>query len=132
MSYTRIDPTLKSQWVHALRSGKYPQGQGALLQYTQKDTEMRSAVGYCCLGVACVAVLDGELNATGDEFSAADGRYFDSEGLHFVEGTDYADSYSEYLLGMDEAAAAHLIDMNDNEETPSDFNTIADWIEANL
>jgi hypothetical protein len=38
-----IEPAFKKEWVAALRSGKYPQGTGAL---RSKDDH------YCCLGVA--------------------------------------------------------------------------------
>lgn len=38
-------------WVDALRSGKYVQGQGALIQ------ERAGYAQYCCLGVACEVAL---------------------------------------------------------------------------
>lgn len=52
-----MNPTLKKQWIEALRSGKYRQGRGSL----------RSESGeYCCLGVLCDLVdPDGwEMNVT--------------------------------------------------------------------
>ncbi len=38
----RMNPTIKSKWIKALRSGKYKQGKGALRPTTNT---------YCCLGV---------------------------------------------------------------------------------
>lgn len=40
----------RTKWVKALRSGKYRQGQGWLVTSDRR---------YCCLGVAKVAVLNG-------------------------------------------------------------------------
>ncbi len=41
---TKQDKVEFLQWITALRSGEYKQGHGAL----------QDAIGYCCLGVACV------------------------------------------------------------------------------
>jgi hypothetical protein len=50
MKHLTKDIVLK--WIEALRSGKYPQGHGAL----------RSSDGYCCLGVLC-DVLPSEVGS---------------------------------------------------------------------
>ncbi len=44
-----INPDFKKQWVEALRSGKFNQGNGKLLSVTSETKEY-----YCCLGVACI------------------------------------------------------------------------------
>ena len=44
MKFQKLPPKFKKKWVAALRSGKYKQGQNALM--TEEGT-------YCCLGVAC-------------------------------------------------------------------------------
>lgn len=46
MAYYKMNRRLKAKWVKALRSGKYPQGEGVLRSY---------AGAYCCLGVLCEA-----------------------------------------------------------------------------
>lgn len=43
-----MKPELKSQWIEALRSGKYLQKRGAL-----RKVSASGSVGYCCLGVLC-------------------------------------------------------------------------------
>lgn len=43
-----MDPTLKAEWLTALRSGEYKQVEG-YLKREREDGE----VGYCCLGVLC-------------------------------------------------------------------------------
>lgn len=49
-----MNPEIKARWVAALRSGEYPQGKHAL----------RTAEGYCCLGVLCdLAVRAGVIEA---------------------------------------------------------------------
>lgn len=59
-----MNPEIKGQWVAALRSGTYDQGQDYL--HTRNDT-------YCCLGVLCdLAVKAGVIGPpeqTGDEGS---------------------------------------------------------------
>jgi hypothetical protein len=45
-----VNPEIKTRWVAALRSGKYPQGRGRL----------KTEEGFCCLGVLCdLAAEDG-------------------------------------------------------------------------
>ena len=38
-----MNPQVKEKWVNALRSG----------EYSQCDGKLRSADGFCCLGVLC-------------------------------------------------------------------------------
>ena len=46
----KMNPEIKAQWVAALRSGEYKQGQGRL----------NGSLGFCCLGVLCdLAVKQG-------------------------------------------------------------------------
>lgn len=42
-----MNPTVKTKWLKALRSGKYKQGKGALRIIKDGETQ------YCCLGVLC-------------------------------------------------------------------------------
>lgn len=41
---TDMDRKLKTKWLRALRSGKFPQ---------QRNSVLKDDVGYCCLGVLC-------------------------------------------------------------------------------
>ncbi len=45
-----MNQKFKTRWVEALRSGKYLQGHGQLLEDYPYDV----GVHYCCLGVLCV------------------------------------------------------------------------------
>ena len=42
-----MNARIKEEWVGALRSGKYKQGEAALRRETDEETE------FCCLGVLC-------------------------------------------------------------------------------
>lgn len=136
----KIDPAHKSAWVAALRSGKYPQGVGALFQHKALGSPNQVDIGYCCLGVGATAVLGGELNASGEHATLPDGRVFDSEGSHYETGHwedgDYLPGNTEYLFDMDQESAEHLTWMNDGENFTDHpghtFAEIADWIEENL
>ncbi len=57
-----MDAQLKAQWIAALRSGEYRQGEGKL----------RDGGNYCCLGVLCDIVDPG---AWEDDTFFYDGRY---------------------------------------------------------
>lgn len=52
---TKLHPEIKAQWVAALRSGEYKQGQGGLQSITADGVAT-----HCCLGVLCdIAVKAG-------------------------------------------------------------------------
>jgi len=44
----RMEPGIKAQWLSALRSGEYKQGQGKLAKVAKSGEKQ-----YCCLGVLC-------------------------------------------------------------------------------
>lgn len=118
---TKLDPELKAQWLTALRSGKYQQGRGGLLDMGDGDK------AFCCLGV-----LGHLCGATDNSL----------QGSQILE-----DVYMSHLLGgwnpeskgfypFDPARPEthitlqrRLAAMNDNGKS---FAEIADWIEANL
>jgi hypothetical protein len=56
------------KWVKALESGAFTQAQGAL---------HRVNVGYCCLGVACVAAIDDGVEIQRETASLNDSERFD-------------------------------------------------------
>ena len=118
-------------WVEALRSGNYAQTRGSL----------KSANGFCCLGVACNVYLETEAPAINDKWVADEsGAWFfyhtegrnngvlpdvvrDWLGLRRNNGR-FIDPYSQYGY----SPATSLISKNDigNEN----FATIADIIES--
>lgn len=137
-----FNPEIKAQWLHALRSGEYAQGQGHLR--TDEDK-------FCCLGV----LTDLAVEAGVAEWTPCDsfGLYGDLFGVEEVlfEGTDDERSVMNYLTatprvlewaGLNGAESLKfgesgyipgldnsLTRMNDNGMT---FNEIADIIEEYL
>lgn len=49
----RMDPVVRDRWVAALRSGRFPQGTGALTRFDGPEGTPR----HCCLGVLCELAL---------------------------------------------------------------------------
>jgi len=103
-----MDAELKKQWVEALRSGKYEQGQ----QYLQKDDK------FCCVGVLCDIINP-------ESWRSAVGSIKRWEG--FVDTLPYGVNSQ---IGLSHTSEAHLIDMNDKHE--ESFETIANYIERNM
>jgi len=107
----KLDPTKKTKWLEALRSGEYRQGSG----------ELCTGEAYCCLGVYAEAV-EGV-------------RPVQDEGLESVymfhfkkEDCEKTASLPDTMLSED--VQGTLIKMNDTD--CKSFPEIADWIEANL
>ena len=98
---------MKTEWLEALRSGKYAQVQETLKGITDGGEE-----GYCCLGVFCSVVLEVE-----PEVCVVD------EGGFIFEGPE--ETYSE-LVGLFDGLGEEWIRLNDYGET---FEYIADRIE---
>lgn len=106
-----MNKEVKVKWLEALRSGQYQQGTG----------QLKTGTRFCCLGVLCD--IYGQEN-----------------------NLDWSDEYPECLVGMTPATylpqeAAFWSELPDkeekvlakmNDEARADFNTIADYIEANL
>lgn len=107
MTY-KMNPEIKAQWVAALRSGTYPQGQSVL----------RSLDGrYCCLGVLCDLVDP-------HGWTTSDFSYRHRQRCNLPDETIY--KLVEYSTSSEFIALAA---MNDNGHS---FAEIADYIEANL
>ena len=124
----KLKPEVKKQWVEALRSGEYKQGQAVLC----KDD------AFCCLGVLCdLAVKAGVIeppNVQGGGYTI----YYEGSA-HFpgesVEDWAYQDSYAvaefsemwyvDYAGG--EAGLSHL-----NDNVGLSFTELADLIEEHL
>lgn len=98
-----MNKAIKKEWIEALRSGKYKQGQGSLY----RDG------AYCCLGVLFDATQDGYWRYEDGTWKAekASGWYGAEEGL---------------LTTRDEQRLSYLNDRG------LSFSDIARWIEENL
>jgi hypothetical protein len=97
----------KKEWLAALRSGEYRQGQQVLRQ------KKRGTYRYCCLGVLA-------------DIADPHGWQKNNEHRHRRERLNYTLQKRADLSVADENC---LIDMNDSGKR---FTTIAKWIEENL
>ena len=127
-----MNQEIKSQWTAALRSGDYPQAKGHL----------RTAQGYCCLGVLCQMAADAnvipqpELNTANVFVYGVDRKDRDSMFLPvsvqrwsgLKDDNGILDS-SNPMVTDEHGSFHHLAHMND-DDVP--FGEIADLIDANL
>jgi hypothetical protein len=114
---TKLSEPFRTQWIEALRSGKYQQASGSLMKVED------GTIGYCCLGVACkiVGIADNHLHGYGSTANlSSDVNQVLPRMLRYevdgIEG-DAIDFRGE------------CIDMNDNKRYS--FAQIADWLEQN-
>jgi hypothetical protein len=113
-----MDQVLKDQWVAALRSGAYKQGQKQL---------RREGDFFCCLGVLCDLVSpNGWLPGYYD--SDQGGAYF---GYGYGANTNSSMPSDAMLADVDlpGVIASDLATMNDEGNT---FAVIADYIEEHI
>lgn len=108
MKYDKLPKLFKSEWLEALRSGKYQQGYERLMADGK----------YCCLGVACVV---GGVEKVSDH-------------MCFIPTADL-DPKNEFknipdILRADHLVTQELVRLNDVDG--ASFKEIADWIEENL
>lgn len=116
-----MDAEIKKEWVAALRSGKYQQGRGSL-----KQLDGDGFVQFCCLGVLCdVLGLEGDGGEVGLAYRFKDGDVF-------TQG--YLPQAVVDQVGLPDGIQQKLAKLNDGltELGAQDFNSIADYIEANL
>lgn len=120
-----MDPEVKTKWLAALRSGKYPQGVGKL---RRKDGNQ-----HCCLGVLCeVAVEAGVIQPA--EFVFGVYRYGKDHDADLLPrevglwaGIDYRDP--PVVTNEAEGRKDSLSVINDSMES---FEAIAGYIEKSL
>lgn len=116
-----MDPAIKEKWVAALRSGAYEQGRN----------QLRTANGYCCLGVLCDLIDPdgwvgnrhyGEHTMPGDAVIKAAGLFdeFDIPRLNVT------------IEGRDASIDLHNDGADLREIPPRTFAEIADAIEEQL
>lgn len=100
-------------WVNALESGRYKQGEDSLCRVNDDGSE-----SYCCLGVLCeIAELKKEI------------RYDEYLNGTFVYYQNYRDTPPESLvnqLGLPSGEINYLIELNDNQK--KSFQEIANYI----
>jgi hypothetical protein len=132
-----IDPVFKTQWVKAIRSGRYKRGEGALRR--KVEVAGQEEIQYCCLGVG--------LNVAGNRHWKEQHRWSCSRGPHH-EGQEidfgtggYSWDQTEKLGFVTNAVSTKLATMNDalvyDEEGnitgfQYSWDDIADWIEEKL
>jgi len=121
-----MDTKIKTQWVDALRSGKYKQGiesmKGAEYEYDLKTDSFTptGAITYCCLGV-----LTDVLGKWDEYFKS--GREFNEdaeEGDEVLPG-----QFAPVCTGLTEHECHRFAFMNDVENKT--FDEIATYIEEN-
>ena len=109
-----MKPDIKAQWLTALRSGDYQQGQGYLRQGDQ----------YCCLGVLC----DLYGKAMGPEWEAVD--QYGAHRVHSMHGSEVVLPVKIMVwAGLEDRNPLDLAAMNDNGST---FEELANIIEEGL
>jgi len=140
----KMDPDIKAQWVAALRSGEYKQGEKALAILDGDDGPK-----YCCLGVLCeLAEKAGVHLNTHPEyipaFEAAAGtvqiKVYGGEysvtpsAVKAWAGLTVSNPEVEVKLpGDDVTTVTSVASLNDGNFGPKyDFNQIADVIEEQL
>ncbi len=125
-----MDAKLKNDWVAALRSGDYMQGQKKLY-----DPDSGS---YCCLGVLC-AVMGGTFNPANLSDEGLDNEGGFEVNGKFIRNKADATIFVEKVAGLTVAIVGELMDLNDGMvtvggeiERSADFNDIADEIERTV
>jgi len=122
------------KWVKALRSGDYEQGAGGLC----KEDEISGEYDYCCLGVACDILVEGDwtqhnknwvLWSIGPYEDFAMPEAGDKCGWGQTETTSFPSLKTLKEMGLDVAYAQELAELNDQGWS---FKRIANKIEKDL
>ena len=115
------------QWLMKLRSGNFKQG-----KFNLKSLPSNGEVEYCCLGVACVGLVDFPF--TGKSTSAVtflhlnESDFYLSEDVKRKLGLLNRDGAAEYSICAQRSVS--LTRLNDQEDNT--FAEIADEIELSL
>ena len=144
-----MNPEIKKQWLEALRSGKYEQGEGQL-QYIDREnfrdlTSKINSQSFCCLGVLCD--LHSKATDTKWEEKITDANYLGINDVLPDEVKEWAglsadDPEIEYPTGYtdeNEKPVTHksnISRLNDGYNKADNkqftFTELADLIEAQL
>lgn len=117
-----MDKKTKKEWLKALRSGEYKQGDGAL----RKEDDDCGGEKFCCLGVLCDLIEPNQWRQVNGEWrngSASQDGGMPREGLQDKLGLSRKINRSGVT---NQTIAEKLAAMNDNGRT---FKQIADWLE---
>lgn len=125
----KLPAPFKAEWLAALRSGDYKQGQNYL----------KTRDGMCCLGVACDIRHKGEANY----WRLSSGGHYETPVRSYAYPHEQdlgPEIYAALDQNVDEENApfppvrSFLAAHNDGENGMEqwNFHQIADWIEANL
>lgn len=119
---------LHKKWTKALRSGKYNQGKGSLMERVYEGYGYTT--NFCCLGVLCDIAGSGDIEDLGlpsPEFLMAEGVRFrnrsDKNGGNEGDGVRFRNFVDDPLLVGNKSAAAV------NDSGKYDFKKIADLID---
>lgn len=107
----------RREWVNALRSGAYDRASG----------QLRTAYGYCCIGVACDLYAEATGAADWDEDTFLGREYYAAESV--LEYFGLTDQGSRHDSDKDIDSQYRYAGMNDEGAS---FDEIADAIEKNL
>lgn len=116
-----MDAKLKKQWIKALRSGKYEQGEGRLCVTLPDGTDT-----FCCLGVLADIGIDGDWDPEPPPYG--DGQNVSTVWCIQNEATMLSEAQLS-KLGLDEGVASGLAAENDSGIP---FDRIADIIEEKV
>lgn len=127
-----MDQEIKRQWVAALRSGDYKQGNGALRERHGDGVSDT----YCCLGVLCDIAVKADVISQPDLGEAEEPGYTEHFYLHgYLGAQSYLPDEVVAWAGLPsenpdiEGDAATLSELNDEGAS---FDDIADLIEEQL
>lgn len=125
-SYPKMDPVKNAEWVQALRSGNFVQGEGQLKR------KVNATITYCCLGVLC------EVMGIPSQPSLVDHSHY-LVGSGEDVSTDFLPNAAAKQCGISATTEPgslqiFLSDLNDGDigRAKHSFDEIADWIEHNL
>ncbi len=127
-----MDKAIATQWVAALRSGKYKQGHGEL-----RSNYLGGAAKFCCLGVLCnlhaaahpdIAALQTDPGVYLGDSALLPAQVQDWAGLKSNDGTPNLDETADGEFTLNNHQYTDLADANDDGVS---FKRIATWIEKN-
>lgn len=128
---------IKSEWLAALRSGKYKQAKGMLKRSASELSN--NSVGFCCMGVLCDISGQGKwkeetgrgtgpLETKMNRYVCKDGSSYGSLPMGIITWAGL-NSHTPFVT-KDNGSLASLAELNDSDN--KSFEEIADLIEKCL
>lgn len=127
----RMDPVVRDLWVAALRSGRFPQGTGALTRFDGPEETPR----HCCLGVLCELALAASVplrtrTRRWQDDEPYERIYDDQDNYPPPAVRDWAGLADRDPVVVYRGDPVRLSDLNDCVQLP--FRDVADLIEEQL